>query len=96
MDTVEPLTNIARVEFSLGVVVLFLEGRRLIDDFPLGRTAVHAHFALGARVDLLHFLDDLEKFRGSNTVLGDDVSDSVAVVLFALLRVGAGRSTVQA
>ena len=35
-DAAEPLAYISRVEFSLGVVVLFLEGRRLVeDDFSL-------------------------------------------------------------
>ena len=36
-DAAEPLTDVSRVEFSLGVVVLLLEGRRLVeDDLPLG------------------------------------------------------------
>ena len=92
-DAAEPLTDIAWVEFALGVVVLFLEGRRLVeDDLALGRTAVHADLTLGAGGDLLDFLDDLRKFGRTNAVLGDDVADAVSVViLLALLRVGAWR-----
>ena len=49
---------------------------------------MHADLALGTRGDLLNFLDDLREFGRTNTVLGDDVSDAVAVVvLLALLRV---------
>ena len=36
-DAAEPLTDITRIEFSLGVVVLLLEGRWLVkDDLALG------------------------------------------------------------
>ena len=86
-DAAEPLTYIAWVEFALGVVVLFFERRWLIeDDFALRRAAVHAHLSLGTRGYLLNFLDNLRELGRSNTVLGDDVADTVAVViLFALL-----------
>ena len=85
----QPLTNVSWVQLALGVVVLFLEGGRLVqDDFPLGGATVHANLTLGARGDLFHFLDDLGKFSGTNTVLGDDVANSVSVeILLGLLRV---------
>ena len=89
-DAGQPLTNVSWVQLALGVVVLFLEGGRLVqDDFPLGGATVHANLTLGARGDLFHFLDDLGKFSGTNTVLGDDITDTgTVVVLFRQLRVG--------
>ena len=53
---------------------------------------MHAHLSLGARSDLFDFFDDFREFSGANTVLGDDVSNPVSVViLLALFGVGTWR-----
>ena len=84
----QPFAHVAGVELALGFLAaagcsdLFLEVRWLLqDDLALGLSAVHARLALGTGGHLLDVLDDLREFGRTDTVLGDDVVDAVAVVV---------------
>ena len=61
-DAAQPFSNVTRVEFSLSCwvfMLLFESGRLVKDDLSLACATVHADLSLGARSDLLDFLDDL-------------------------------------
>ncbi len=83
-DAAQPFSNVTRVEFALScrVFMLLFEGGRLVkDDLTLACTTVHADLSLGSGGHLFDFLDDLRELCRTYAVLGNDVTDTISVVV---------------